>query len=162
LAVFQATTQATAEELRNVSDAAKALGRDLTLPGVTAIDAAQAMTELAKAGLSVQDSIAGARGVLQLAKAAAIDNAQATELAASALNAFGLAGDQASHVADVLANAANEAQGSIVDVGIAFQQAAAIGHQVGLSFEDTTAFITELARAGLTGSDAGTSLRTAL
>jgi TP901 family phage tail tape measure protein len=162
LAVFGATTGATAAQLDKVSAAAKALGRDLSLPGVSATDAATAMTELAKAGLSVEDSIAGARGVLQLAGAANIDFAQATELAASALNAFQLSGKQAGVVADVLANAANAAQGSIVDVGIAFQQAAAIGHQVGLSFQDVTLFITELARAGLTGSDAGTSLRTAL
>jgi TP901 family phage tail tape measure protein len=162
LAVFGATTGATAEQLVEVSNAAKELGRDLTLPGVSAADAAVAMTELAKAGLSVEDSIAGARGVLELAGAANIDFAQATELAASAINAFQLAGRNAGQVADVLANAANAAQGSIVDVGIAFQQAAAVGHQVGLTFQDTTLFITELARAGLTGSDAGTSLRTAL
>jgi TP901 family phage tail tape measure protein len=162
LAVFAATTGATADQMARVSDASKSLGRDLTLPGVSATDAAQAMTELGKAGLSVEDAIAGARGVLQLGVAANIDFAQATELAASALNAFQLSGDKAVVVADTLANAANAAQGSIVDVGIAFQQAAAIGHQVGLTFQDTTLFITELARAGLTGSDAGTSLRTAL
>lgn len=162
LSVFGAVTGATADQIRQVSEAAKALGKDLTLPGVTATDAATAMTELAKAGLSVRDAIAGARGVLQLAGAANINLAQATEIAASALNAFGLSGRDAVNVADVLANAANAAQGSIVDVGIAFQQAAAVGHQVGLSFRDTTLFITELARAGLTGSDAGTSLRTAL
>lgn len=162
IAVFGATTGATAAQLQKVSDAAKALGRDFTLPGVTATDAAVAMTELAKAGLSVEDAIAGARGVLQLAGAANIDFAQAVELAASAINAFNLAGRDAGKVADTLANAANAAQGSITDVGIAFQQAAAIGHQVGLTFQDVTLFITELARAGLTGSDAGTSLRTAL
>lgn len=162
LAVFGATTGATAAQLDEVSKAAKALGRDLSLPGVTATDAATAMTELAKAGLSVKDAIEGARGVLQLAGAANIDFAQATELAASAINAFQLSGRDAGKVADVLANAANSAQGSIVDVGIAFQQAASIGHQVGLTFQDVTLFITQLAKAGLTGSDAGTSLRTAL
>lgn len=162
LNVFRATTQATADEMERVREAARALGADLSLPGVTAQDAAESMTELAKAGLGVQDSIAGARGVLQLATAAAIDNAQAVELAANAINAFGLAGRDATHVADVFANAANAAQGSIVDIGIAFQQASAAGRQVGLSFEDTSEFLTVLARNGLKGSDAGTSLRTAL
>lgn len=162
LNVFRATTGATAQELNQVRDAARALGADIKLPGVTAGDAAESMTELAKAGLSVQDSIAGARGVLQLATAAAIDNAQAVQLAANAINAFGLAGKDATHVADVFANAANAAQGSIVDIGLAFQQSAAAGRQVGLSFEDTSVFLTDLARNGLKGSDAGTSLRTAL
>lgn len=162
LNVFQETAGVTADQMEKVRATAEALGKDITLPAVGAQDAAEAMTELAKAGLSVQDSIEGARGVLQLATAANIDNAQATELAASALNAFGLAGDQAVHVADVLANAANDSQGSIVDIGIALRQAAAVGRQAGLSFEQVAGFLTILARNGLVGSDAGTAFRTML
>jgi len=162
LATFAATTGATAGQITEVSDAAKQLGADLTLPGVNAQDAAVAMTELAKAGLGVEESISGARGVLQLATAAGIDNAAATELAASALNAFGLAGGEAVHVADVLANAANDAQGSITDIGIALQQASAAGRQAGLSLEETTGILTIFARNGIKGSDAGTLLRTML
>lgn len=162
LSVFRATAGATAGEMERVETEARKLGADLTLPSVTASDAAEAMVELAKAGLSVEDSIAAARGVLQLATAAAISNEEATRLAANALNAFGLAGKDAVRVADTLANSANLAQGSIADVGIAFQQAASAGRTVGLSFEDTSLFLTELAQNGLRGSDAGTSLRTAL
>ncbi len=162
LNVFAATTGASAEQMERVAAAAEELGKDISLPAVTAGDAAEAMTELAKAGLSVQDALNGARGVLQLATAAAISNSAAVEIAASAINAFGLAGRDAERVADVLANAANAAQGSISDMGIALQQAAAVGRQVGLSFEDTSTFLTILARNGLRGSDAGTSLRTAL
>ena len=162
LNVFRVTTGATADEMERMSAVAVQLGADLTLPGVSAGDAAAAMTELAKAGLSVEDAIAGARGVLQLSTAANISQADAVQLAASALNAFGLAGDQAVRVADVLANAANQAQGSIQDMGLSLQQAAAVGRQVGLSLEDTAVLLTALQRAGIRGSDAGTSLRTAL
>jgi TP901 family phage tail tape measure protein len=162
LNVFAATAGATGAQMAEVSKAARQLGADITLPSVNAQDAADAMAELAKAGLSVEDSMDGARGVLQLATAAAIDNAQATELAASALNAFGLSGDQAVHVADVLTNAANQSQGSIVDMGTALSQAAAVARQAGLSLETTSAILTLFARNGLRGSDAGTSLRTAL
>jgi TP901 family phage tail tape measure protein len=162
LNTFRATTGATREEMEAVEAAAIRLGRDITLPAVSATDAANAMTSLAKAGLSVRGSIAAARGVLQLATAAGIDNAQATELTASALNAFGLQGRQAIQVADFFANAANAAQGSIVDFGVALQQSAAIAHQTGISLRDTVGFLTLFARAGLRGSDAGTSLRTSL
>lgn len=162
LNTFRAITHATAEEMDAVSAAAQRLGKDITLPGVSATDAAQAITELAKAGLSVQASIAGAKGVLQLATAASIDNASATLLVASALNAYTLAGNQAVHVADLFTNAANASQGSIEDIGLAFQQVAAVARQTGISLEDTTAILTLFARNGLRGSDAGTSLRTAL
>jgi TP901 family phage tail tape measure protein len=162
LNTFRVTAGATADEMTRVTETARQLGADVSLPGVSAQSAAEGMTELSKAGLSVQDSIDGVRGVLQLATAAGIDNAEATELAASALNAFGLAGDQAVRVADTLANAANDSQGSIVDIGTALSQSAAVARQAGLSLEQTVAALTLFARAGLRGSDAGTSFRTAL
>lgn len=162
LAVFKVTSGATADQMEQVSKRAEELGKDITLPAVSAADAGTALTELSKAGLSVQDAMDGARGVLQLATAANIDFTAATNLSASALNAFGLAGSEASHVADVLANSANESQGSITDAGVALQQSAAVARQAGLSLEQTVAALTLFARAGLRGSDAGTSLRTAL
>ena len=51
LNVFQVTAGATADQMERVSETARALGRDITLPGVAAQDAAATMTELAKAGL---------------------------------------------------------------------------------------------------------------
>ncbi len=119
LNVFKVTAGATADEMTRVAAEAQALGKDLTLPGVTANDAAVALTELSKAGLSVQDSLSGARGVLQLATAAQIDNVTSTKLVAGALNAFNLAGTDAVKVADLLTGAAKESQGEISDMGTA-------------------------------------------
>ena len=161
LNVLRVTADATEAEMAAVGATARQLGADITLPGVAAGDAAESMSQLVRAGLSVQDSIDGARGVLQLATAAEISNAEASQFAANALNAFGLAGDQASRVADVLTNAANASQGSISDMAIAFQQVSAVARQVGVSLEDTASLLTLLAKNGLAGSDAGTSLRVA-
>jgi TP901 family phage tail tape measure protein len=160
IAVLGAVTGATAEELERASEAAKQFGRDITLPGVTAGDAAKTITEFSKAGLSLNDSIAATRGGLQLAQAAQLSFEEAVTLSAGALNAFNLSGNEAVRVADVLANAANLAQGGIQDTGLALRQAASAAAVVGVSFEDTAALLTLLARNGLTGSDAGTALRT--
>jgi TP901 family phage tail tape measure protein len=162
LNVFQVTAGATAEQMREVQQVAHDLGADLSLPGVTAADAAQSMSELARAGLSVRDSIAATRGVLELAAAAQISNAEAANITASALNAFSLEGEEASRVADLLANAANASQGSITEMAAAMQQALTIANLVGFSLQDTVATLSLFARNGLKGSDAGTSLRTAL
>lgn len=162
LNVFRVTAGATADEMERVSEVSRELGRDISLPGVSATDAAQALSLLARAGLDVDDALEAARGTLQLATAAQIDNAQATELVANALNAFRLDGAEATRVADLLAGAANESQGSILDMGIALRQAAAAAAVVGISVEDTVTLLTQLAQAGLSSSDAGTSLRTAL
>jgi len=162
LNVFRVTAQATAEDMKLVGEEARRLGADITLPAVSASDAVEAMMELAKAGLSIEDSLAGARGVLQLATAAEIENAQATEIVANALNAFGLAGTDAIRVADLLAGASIEAQGSIADFGGALTQAASVSRQVGISLEDTVALLTLLAKNGIQGASAGTVLRVAL
>lgn len=161
IAVLGATTGATAEQMNQAAEAARAFGRDISLPGVTAGDAAKTITEFSKAGLSLNDSIAATRGGLQLAQAAQLSYADAVTLSANALNAFQLSGNQAVHVSDVLANAANLAQGGIEDTALALRQAASAAQVVGVSFEDTTALLTLLAKNGLTGSDAGTALRTA-
>ena len=137
LNVFAATAEATGQQMEQVSELAKDLGADMSLPATSASGAATAMTELAKAGLTVEDAMGGARGVLQLATAAGLTVGEAAQFVANELNAFGLAGDEAVQVADVLANAANAAQGSISDFGLAFKQSAAVANLVGLSLEDT-------------------------
>lgn len=156
---FQAATRATADEMSRVSRLAEQLGADLTLPNTSAKDAAEAMTELANAGLSVQDSMGAARGALQLGAAAGVSAGRAAEIAANALNAFGLAGDQAGRVADLLAGAANSASGKITDMAQGFRQAATSFKQAGFSVEDLTTAMALMAKAGVQGSDAGTSLR---
>jgi TP901 family phage tail tape measure protein len=162
LNVFRVTAGATADEMERVGETAKELGRDLSLPGVTASDAAETFLTLSRAGLSVEESLAGARGTLQLAVAAQLTFADAAQLTASALNAFSLSGDQAVAVADTLTNAANASQASIGEMGIALQQSAAIADLVGFSLSETVTFLTQLAQAGLRGSDAGTSFRVAM
>lgn len=161
LNVFRVTAGATADEMDRVSASATRLGRDITLPGVTASTAATAMTQLAKAGLDVQDALDGARGTLQLATAAQIDVTAATGLVAGALNSFELAGSDAVKVADLLTGAAKESQGEITDMATALAQASAVSRQFGVSIEDTVTLLTELAQAGVAGGRAGTSLRVA-
>lgn len=161
LNVFQVTAGATADEMQRVSDTARELGRDISLPGVSASDAAETLTELARAGLSVQESLNAVRGTLQLATAAQIDNASATELVANALNAFKLPGEEAARVADLLAASSAESQGSILDMGLALRQVAPVAALLNVSVEDTITLLTQLARSGLSSSDAGTSLRVA-
>lgn len=162
LEILRATTQATEDDLRRAADAAEELGQRADLPDVTATGAAQAITELAKAGLSLDDAIAGAEGTLRLATAASIDAGTAAQIAAAGLNAFSLAGDEAAHVADLLAGASIAAQGDIGDMALALQQSSAVAAQAGLSIEQLVGLITALARQGILGSDAGTSIRTML
>ncbi len=124
--LLQATSGATAKQMGTLQDKAIALGNDMTLPGTSASDAAAAMLELSKAGLSVKDTMGASKGVLQLSAAANIDNARAAEIAANALNSFGLSGDKAMMVADQLAATANSSSVEVTDVADSFKMASAV------------------------------------
>ncbi|BDG61930.1 phage tail tape measure protein [Caldinitratiruptor microaerophilus] len=157
--VLRSVSGATAEQMERLRQLAVELGADVRLPGTSAIDAAQAMTELVKAGLSVEQTMRAARGVLVLSAAAEIENAEAAEIVANALNAFRLSGDRATQVADLLANAANAASGEIIDMAYGLRQSAAVAHMAGQSIEDTVTALSLMANAGIQGADAGTSLK---
>jgi len=159
---LQAVSQATDAKMQQVSATARQLGSDLEIPNTSAADAAAAMTELAKGGLSVDQAMAAAKGTLQLAAAAQIDGGQAAEIQSNALNAFGLSAESASHVSDVLANAANAASGEITDFASGLQQSSAVASSFGISLDDTTTVLGLFANRGIQGSDAGTSFKTML
>lgn len=160
LNVFQAVSSATGDEMGKVSKLAKQLGKDITLPGTSAKDAADAMTELAKGGLNVRQSMDAAKGVLRLSAAAGIDNAQAATIAANALNTFHLKASEATRVSDLLAAASNASSAEITDVAEAFQMAGAVFASNRVPIQDLTTEIALMANAGIKGSDAGTSLKT--
>ena len=149
-------------QMREISTVAKQLGADITLPATSAKDAAEAMLELSKGGLSIENTMSAARGTLQLAAAAHISAAEAAQIQARQLNAFNLEGKEATRVADTLANVAASATGDINDFAIAFQQSSSVANQFGLTIEETAASLGVLAQNSLVGSDAGTSFRVML
>lgn len=160
--MLQVVSDATGAQMAALSAKAIQLGADMTLPNTSAKDAAEAMTELARAGLSVDQTMAAAKGTLQLAAAAQIENAQAAQITAQALNAFKLSGDEAVRVADLLAATANASAAEITDVANAMQMSATVAATAGVKIEDLTTAIGLMANAGIKGSDAGTSLKTML
>ena len=159
---FQAVTRATGAQMSQVGNLARQLGQDMTLPQTSAADAADAMLELAKGGLSVSSSMIAAKGTLQLATAAGIDAAKAAVIQVDALNQYGLSAKSASHVADLLANTANAASGEITDMSAALNYVGPIAKTFGITIDETSAAIGVLANRGIMGSMAGTSLRSSL
>jgi TP901 family phage tail tape measure protein len=157
-----AVSGATTAQLAEVSAAARQLGSDASLPGVSALTAAQAMTELAKGGLNVSQAMEAARGTLQLAGAASVDAATAATIQADALNAFQLGAGEAGRVADMLANVANASSGEVVDFAQGLAQAGAVAHGFNIPIEDTITSLGLFANMGIKGSDAGTLMKSSL
>lgn len=152
-----AATHAGAQDMEQLRQAALEAGKDTQH---SATQAADAITELSKAGVKTADILGGGLdGALDLAAAGQLDVAEAAETAASAMVQFKLKGADIPHVADLLAAAAGKAQGTVHDMGQALNQAGLVAAQTGLSIEETTGGLAAFASAGLTGSDAGTSFK---
>ena len=162
MAQLGAVSGATEAEMDSLSAKARELGSSVDLPTASASDAAAAMLELSKGGLSVEQSMSAAKGTLQLAAAAQIEAADAAEIQSQALNTFGLAGSDAARVADILANTANAASGEITDFAQGMAQTGLPAKALGISIEDTSTALGIFANNGMKGSDAGTSLKTML
>jgi TP901 family phage tail tape measure protein len=129
----------------------------------SATEAANAIEEMAKAGVSAKDILGGGlTGALSLAAAGGLGVADAAGIAATTLQQFKLEGKDASHVADLLAAGAGKAMGDVSDMAQALNQGGLVAHQFGLSVEETTGTLAAFAQSGLLGSDAGTSFRTML
>lgn len=160
MSTVSAATHAPQDELDKLRAAAIQAGKDTMY---SATEAADGITELSKAGVHTADILGGGlKGALSLAAAGQLSVGEAAETAASAMTQFKLTGDQIPHVADLLAAGAGKAQGSVHDLGYALNQSGLVAAQFGLSIEDTTGVLAEFASAGMTGSDAGTSLKTML
>ena len=156
----QAATHESTENMSALRDAALDAGAETVF---SATEAARAIEELGKAGVSTADVLGGGlKGSLDLAAAGELEVGAAAEIAASALTQFNLAGSDVPHVADLLAAGAGKAQGSVQDMGAALNQAGLVASQMGLSIEETVGSLAAFASAGLTGSDAGTSFRAML
>lgn len=160
----RASTHETAGNMDLLRTAAVDAGADTSF---SAQEAAQAIDELAKAGVSTADILSGGlAGSLSLAAAGSLDVAKAAEISATAMTIFGKTyedkGKLAVHVADLLAAGAGKAQGSVEDMGMALNQTGLVAAQTGLNIEETTGGLAAFASAGLIGSDAGTSFKTML
>ncbi|MEG0937908.1 MAG: phage tail tape measure protein [Comamonas sp.] len=155
----QAATGASADEMTKLRAAAEAAGADTKY---TSTEAAGALENLAKAGLSANDAIAALPAVLQLAQAGDIELGAASEIVTKAVMGMGLAFTDAGRVADVLALGANATNTSVTGLAQALSYAAPVAQSLGLSLESTVAIIGKFADAGIDASRAGTALNSIL
>jgi TP901 family phage tail tape measure protein len=159
---FLEVTRASGAQMSSAGREAQALGADMKLPSANAAEAADAMVELAKAGLSAQDAIRAARGTIQLSAAARTDVATAAKIEGDIMDQFALKSTEATHVADVLANTSNSASGELMDIYYAMKYVGPIAHTMGISIKDTATAVGLLGKSGIIGETAGTALRSAL
>jgi len=159
LNIMAQVSGATADQMAMMQQQALDLGAATSF---SAGEAAQAQLELAKAGLKPMEVFAAMPGVLDMAAAGGMGVAQAAEIAANAVNTFGLNASDTTDIANMLAAAANASSVDITDLAAGMTMAGAVFSSAGQSIDDLNIAMALLGNNGIKGSDAGTSLKTAL
>ena len=159
MARVKAITNASTTEFEAMSKEARRMGETTRY---TASEAAAALENLTRNGMSASQATKALSGVMQLAQANAIGLAEAADIVTNTLNMFGLSVENTTRVNDVLSSTAGNAATNISELYEAMVNAAPAARVLNFDIEEVSAAIGALAQAGVKGSDAGTQLRMSL
>jgi TP901 family phage tail tape measure protein len=159
MSAVQAASGASGAELTKLRAAAEEAGATTKY---TSVEAANALENLAKSGLSASQAVEALPAVLNLASAGGVELGTAAEFITKAVNGMGLSFGEAGRVADVLAMGANASNTSVTGLAQALSYAAPLANSLGLSLEQTVAIIGKFADAGIDAGRAGTALNSIL
>ena len=148
------------EQMGKLRDLAIQMGQETIF---SATEAGNAITELAKGGLSEGQIQAGAlQTTMDLAAASGMSLGDAANVVVQTMGAFGIEANNSAEAANALAGAAAASSTDVQPLTEALAQCSAGAKNAGWSVQETTAVLGKFADAGITGSDAGTSLKTML
>jgi len=152
----QVLTTTSGAAFTKLSDRAREMGANTQF---SASEAAKAMTFLAMAGLSADQTFTALPGTLQLAAAAGTDLATAADLATNIMTPFGYGAERLTEINDVLANTFTRTNTNMLQLGEAMKYVAPVANAMHISLNETAAAIGLMGNAGIQASMAGTSLR---
>ena len=144
------------DQIGGVTDFLLQLGADSVF---SATQSAEAFLELAKSGLSVEDSMKALPPIMDLAAAGGIEIADSASIVVAAVGSFGKTFDDTTAIVDSFAAAANVSTAEVSDLATAFGYAAPQAAALHLSVDDLNAMIALLTDRGIEASRAGTALR---
>lgn len=156
LTLTNAIANGTVEQFNRMADAARSFSLVTT---VSAVEAGQALQNLAQAGFTAEESLQAMNGVLLLSQATLSDVGLASDTLSSNIRAFGLNASDTTRVANVFTAAITGSLATMDKLAFAFRQVAPVAELAGLSIEETTAALGVLFNVGLRGEQAGTALR---
>jgi TP901 family phage tail tape measure protein len=147
------------DDFKSLKTQARSIGDNTA---ASANDAALAQIIIAKSGGSVDDIKAATPVTLNMSLANNRTMEESAKLLMSTKNAFGLANGQVAHLGDVISATLNKTAADFDGLNDALTYIAPVAKNAGVSVEQTTAMIGALAKAGTTGSMAGTGVRAML
>ena len=154
-----AISGATGNDLKMLEEKAKEMGATTKF---SASESAEALKYMAMAGWDTTQMLDGLDGVMMLAASSGEDLGLVSDIVTDALTAFGMEAKEASNFADLLASASSNSNTNVAMLGESFKYVAPLFGSLGYSAEDAALALGLMANAGIKGSQAGTSLKTAI
>lgn len=160
ISAIGAVSGASKAELESLRKKALQLGADTAF---SATEAAQAMEELAKAGIPIADILNGAAdATVALAAATGLDMPTAATIAADAMAMFSIKAKDMAKVVDIFAGAANASSIDVAELALSMKYVGPIAAAMGMDIEQASVAIALLGKNGIKADSAGTALRSML
>ncbi len=151
-----AVTHATKLEFTALTNTALRLGAETSF---TAKEAADGMRYLGMAGFTTKQILQGIPGVMNLARAGAVDMGVAADVATNIGSAFGHTADEIGYVGDVMTVAFTGSNTDVRMMADTMKYAGSVARTAGQSLESVSVAAGVLANNGIQGTLAGTDLK---
>lgn len=155
MARVKAYSNASAEDLQRLSDAAKEMGATTSK---TAAEAADALGYLALNGYKTEQMLSVLKPIVKASEAGSMDLATTAQLTAVALNVYGKKAEDAEEFLNILTAAQNNSATSLNDLLTAFTSLSGTFDMLHLDFKQAATIMGLMADKGISGAEAGTSL----
>lgn len=159
LSTVQSISLASSEEMGMLKDKAAEMGAATSF---SATESAQAFEYMAAAGWQTEDMLSGIDGIMALSAASGESLAGTSDIVTDSLTAFGMTAADSAGFADMLSMAASASNTNVAMLGESFKYVAPLFGAMSYSAEDASIALGLMANAGIKGSMAGTTLKTAL
>ena len=154
-----AYSNASAEDLQRLSDAAQEMGATTSK---TAAESADALAALALNGYDTEQMLATLKPIVKASEAGGMDLATTANLTANALTAYGKNAEDAEEFLNILTAAQNNSATSLEQLLTAYVDLAGTFNTLHVGFEESATLMGQMANAGIKGSEAGTALNSVM
>lgn len=159
LRIVQSVAGATNVEFLKLKENAEGLGASTQF---TAIQVAKLQTVLAKIGFTASEVLQSTDAIVNLSIGIGENLADTGQFVAESIRAYGLAAEDAGLVTDTFAFAINKSALNLNNLREASKQIAPVARNLGVPFQEAIATIAALSNNSLTGTQATTTLSSAL
>ncbi len=155
MSVVKAYSGATANEFKQLRDAAQEAGANTSK---SASEAADALSFMSLAGWDTQTSLNGLMPILRASEAGNVDLARTSDLVTDSMSAMGVSVGDLKHYLDVSAQAQRSSNTSLEQLLEAYVSAGGTFKNFNVRTEESAAILGVLANRGIKGAEAGNAL----